>query len=143
MAISVASLAAALQTLLTDVAETAARASGFIRRRRKITGAGFVRSLVLGWMADPDAKIEDLAAPLGVADQSLQERFNDRAVDCLRRVLAAAMGYLFEARPETIPLLRRFTAVAIDDSTAWPCRRAWPPSIPAAAARTATPGAPG
>jgi hypothetical protein len=69
-------------------------------------------------MADPDAKIEDLAAPLGVADQSLQERFNDRAVDCLRRVLAAAMGYLFEARPETIPLLRRFTAVAIDDSTA-------------------------
>jgi hypothetical protein len=118
MAISVASLAAALQTLLTDVAETAARASGFIRRRRKITGAGFVRSLVLGWMADPDAKIEDLAAPLGVADQSLQERFNDRAVDCLRRVLAAAMGYLFEARPETIPLLRRFTAVAIDDSTA-------------------------
>jgi DDE family transposase len=118
MAISVPSLAAALQTLLTDVAEKAAAASGFIRRRRKITGAGFVQSLVLGWMADPKAKIEDLAAPLGVTDQSLQERFNDRAVDRLRRVLAAAMGYLFEARPEAIPLLRRFTAVAIDDSTA-------------------------
>lgn len=118
MAISVPSLAAALQTLLTTIADQAATASGLIRRRRKITGAGFVQSLVLGWMADPDAKIEDLAAPLGVADQSLHERFNDRAVDCLRRVLAAAMRYLFEARPETIPLLRRFTAVAIDDSTA-------------------------
>jgi hypothetical protein len=118
--ISVQGLAAALQTLLTDVADKAAAASGFIRRRRKITGAGFVQSLVLGWMADPRAKLEDLAAPLGVADQSLQERFNDRAVDCLRRVLKAAMGCLFEARPETIPLLRRFTAVAIDDSTTVP-----------------------
>src|SRR4051812_30596615 len=113
MAISVHGLAAALQTLLTDVADRAAKESGFVRRVRKITGAGFVQSLVLGWMADPEAKLEDLPAPLGVADQSLQERFNDRAVDCLRRVLTAAMGSLFEARPETIPLLRRFAAVAL------------------------------
>jgi hypothetical protein len=120
MAISVQSLAAALQTLLTEVAEQAARACGLIRRRRKLTGAGFVQALVLGWMADPQAKLEDLAAPLGIADQSLQERFNDRAVACLHRVLAAAMGYLFAARPEAIPLLRRFTAVALDDSTAVP-----------------------
>ena len=118
MANSVQSLAAALQTLLTDVADQAAKASGFVRRVRKITGAGFVQSLVLGWMADPDAKLEDLAATLGIADQSLQERFNDRAVDCLHRVLKAALAYLFEARPETIPLLRRFTAVALEDSTA-------------------------
>lgn len=120
MAISVQSLAAALQTLLTTGADEAAKESGFVRRVRKITGAGFVQSLVLGWMADPAAKLEDLAAPLGVTDQSLQERFNARAVDCLRRVLTAAMGRLFEARPETIPLLRRFAAVAIDDSTTVP-----------------------
>ena len=100
------------------VAEGAAKASGFVRRRRKITGAGFVQSLVLGWMADPRAKLEDLAATLGVADQSLDERFNDRAVDCLKRVLNAALGILFEARPEAIPLIRRFTAVALEDSTA-------------------------
>jgi hypothetical protein len=118
MAISVQTLAAALQTLLTTTADRAAKDSGFVRRVRKITGASFVQSLVLGWMADPQAKLEDLAASLGIAIQSLQERFNDQAVDCLRRVLAAAMGYLFEAQPETIPLLRRFTAVAIDDSTA-------------------------
>ena len=118
MAISVQTLAAALQTLLTTTADRAAKDSGFVRRVRKMTGAGFVQSLVLGWMADPHAKLEDLATTLGIAVQSLQERFNDQAVDCLRRVLGAAMGYLFEARPETIPLLRRFTAVAIDDSTA-------------------------
>lgn len=103
MSISVQSLAAALQTLLTAPAEQAARDSGFVRRVRKMTGASFVQHRVLGGMADPHARLEDLAATLGVAIQSLQERFHDRAVDCLRRVLAAAMGYLFEARPETIP----------------------------------------
>lgn len=117
MTISVQALATVLQTLLTDVADRAAEASGFIRRRRKITGAGFVRGLVLGWMADPDAKLEDLAAPLGVADQSLQERFNPRAVECLRMVLKEALRSLFGARPETIPLLRRFTEVVLEDST--------------------------
>src|SRR5437764_12690902 len=106
MTISVHDLAATLQTLLTDIANQAAKQSGFIRRVRKITGAGFVQALVLGWMADPKAKHDGLAAPLGVATQSLQERFNARAVDCLRRVLRHALGCLFGARPATIPLLR-------------------------------------
>jgi len=120
MTISVHALASTLQTLLTDVADTAAKQSGFIRRVRKITGAGFVQALVLQWMADPKAKQEDLAAELGVTTASLQERFNDRAADCLRRVLNHAMGCLFQARPETIPLLRRFPAVVLEDSTTSP-----------------------
>lgn len=120
MTISVHALASTLQTLLTDVANTAAKESGFIRRVRKITGAGFVQALVLQWMADPKAKQEDLAAQLGVTTASLQERFNDQAADCLRRVLNHAMGCLFQARPETIPLLRRFPAVVLEDSTTSP-----------------------
>jgi hypothetical protein len=117
MTISVHGLATVLQKLLTTDAEEAANESGFCRRRRKITGAGFVQSLVLGWMADPEADLDDLAAPLGVTVQSLQERFNDRAVDCLKRILRKATAVLFAARPETIPLLRRFTAVAVEDGT--------------------------
>ena len=117
MTLSVHGLAATLQTLLTAVADRAAKESGFVRRARKITGSGFVRALVLGWMADPQAKHDELADSLGVAAQSLQERFNARAVDCLQRVLTAAMQRLFGARPEAIPLLRRFTEVAVDDST--------------------------
>jgi Transposase DDE domain len=117
MTISLHGLATTLQTLLTDVATTAAKESKFIRRVRKITGAGFVQSLVLGWLADPDAKHDDLAATLGVTTQSFQERLTDKAADCLQRVLTTAMGYLFGARPETIPLLRRFTEVDLEDST--------------------------
>jgi hypothetical protein len=117
MMVSVHGLAAALQTLLTNDADTAAKESGFITRKRKISGAGFVQSLVLTWMNDPGAKLEDLAAPLGVALQSLHERLSPKAVDCLRRVLQKAMVLVFTARPETIPLLRRFTEVVLEDST--------------------------
>src|SRR4249919_1567019 len=117
MMVSVHGLAAALQTLLTNDADTAATESGFITRKRKISGAGFVQSLVLTWMNDPGAKLEDLAAPLGVALQSLHERLSPKAVDCLRRVLQKAMVLVFTARPETIPLLRRFTEVVLEDST--------------------------
>jgi hypothetical protein len=117
MALSVQGLAAALQTLLIDGAEKAAKDARFVLRKRKITGAGFVQALVLGWLDDPDAKLDDLAAPLGVAAQSLQERFDSRAVDCLRRVFKEVMGCLFAARPETIPLLRRFTEVCIEDGS--------------------------
>lgn len=120
MTISVHALASTLQTLLTEVAKTAAKQSGFIRRVRKITGAGFVQALVLQWMADPKAKQEDLAATLGVTTAALQERFNAQAVACLQRVLNQALGCLFQARPETIPLLRRFPAVILEDSTTSP-----------------------
>lgn len=127
MTVSVHGLAATLQTLLIAVADTAAKESGFVRRVRKITGAGFVQALVLGWMADPKAKHDELADTLGVATQSLQQRFNAAAADCLRRVLRHALSCLFAARPETIPLLRRFSAVGLDDSTTV----ALPPSLAA------------
>jgi hypothetical protein len=117
MTISLTGLASALQTLLIDDANNAAKESGFILRKRKISGAGFVQTLVLTWMGDPDAKLDDLAAPLGVAVQSLHERLNEKAVDCLQRVLKKALDLLFKAKPETIPLLRCFTKVVLEDST--------------------------
>lgn len=117
MALSVHGLADALQTLLTDVADKAARDTGFSVRKRKITGAGFVQALVLGWLNRPRATLDDLTIPLGVTVQSLHQRFNARAVACLHRVLAAMLELLFEARPEAIPLLRRFPEVCVEDAT--------------------------
>ena len=117
MAISVHGLADALQTLLTETSDEVAREVGFSVRRRKITGAGFVQALVLGWLNRPHATLDDLAAPLGVRVQSLHQRFNAHAVALLQRVLTAALESLFQARPETIPLLRRFPEVCIEDAT--------------------------
>jgi len=88
-----------------------------IQRRRTITGAGFVQTLVFGWLDDPKATIDDLGDELGVSKQGLDQRLDDRAADCLWRVVTTATQQLFAARPETISLLRRFSSVVIDDCT--------------------------
>src|SRR4029077_18917311 len=54
---------------------------------------------------------------LNVSKQGLDQRLDARAADCLWRLVQAANQQLFAASPETIPLLRRFTGVVIDDCT--------------------------
>ena len=52
MTITLDNLAEGLQTLFTTTADQAAKDSGMIQRRRTITGAGFVQTLVFGWLDD-------------------------------------------------------------------------------------------
>jgi hypothetical protein len=117
MTITLDQLADALQTLFTTDADQAAKDSGMIRRRRKISGADFVQALVFHWLENPQATIEEIIEDLEISEQAFNERFNTRAADCLRRVLEKALNRLFEARPEAIPLLRRFATVSVEDVT--------------------------
>ena len=116
-------VAAALQTVLGPTADAAARATGFTQRQSKLTGARFVQTLVFGWLATPQASLENLcqmAATLGVAvrPQSLDERFTEQAATCLEQVLTAALTAVLTADPVAIPLLRRFPGgVWLYDST--------------------------
>jgi hypothetical protein len=117
MTITLDRLADALQTLFTTEADQAAKDSGMVRRRRKLTGAAFVQALVFHWLENPQATIEEIIEDLQISEQAFNERFDDRAADCLRRVLEKALNQLFAAQPETIPLLRRFARVSIEDVT--------------------------
>jgi hypothetical protein len=117
MTITLDKLSDSLHTIFTTEADTAAKDSGMIQRQRTITGAGFVQTLVFGWLDDPTATIEDLGDELGVSKQGLDQRLDARAADCLGRVVTTATRQLFAASPETIPLLRRFSSVVIDDCT--------------------------
>ena len=117
MTITVDQLADALKTLFTTEAEQAAKDSGMIRRRRKLKGADFVQAVVFHWLEDPEATIDEVIEDLDLSEQAFNERLDDRAADCLRRVLEKALERLFAARPEAIPLLRRFAAVAVEDVT--------------------------
>jgi hypothetical protein len=56
-------VAAAMQTVLTTTADTAARRTRFVQRPRKakLTGSTFTQTLVFGWLADPDASLDSLA----------------------------------------------------------------------------------
>jgi len=111
-----------LQTVLTTVAKTAARSTGFIRRQRHLTGASFVQALVFGCLAQPTTSIEQLAqaaaaAGTPITPQGLAQRFTSEAAACLRTVLGAAAQQVVAADPVAIPLLQRFNGVFVLDST--------------------------
>lgn len=118
----IATVATAMQTVLTTAAERAARASGCVRRVREFTGPTLVQTLVFGWLAAPAATTDQLcqtAALLGVtvSPQGLAQRFTAAAADCLRRVLEAAVSQVVATDPVALPLLNRFPAVFVQDST--------------------------
>jgi hypothetical protein len=119
---SIPQLVQALQTVFTTIADQSGRASDFIVRQVKLRGSTFVQILVFGFLADPHATLEALAqtaAALGVhiTPQALDLRFTETAAACLEQVLAAAVAQLIAAAPVAIPILERFSAVEIQDST--------------------------
>jgi hypothetical protein len=111
-----------LQELLTSVADRIARETGFERRESKLGGAEFSQTLVFGWLANPEATLNELvqtAATLGIiiTEQGLDNRFTAPAAECLRQILATAVGMVVSARPAVLPILQRFNGVYIQDST--------------------------
>ena len=51
----------AIRSVLCEAAEQLARPTGLIKRQGKVTGPTFAQTLVLGWLADPQASLETLA----------------------------------------------------------------------------------
>jgi DDE family transposase len=110
-----------MQELLTDAAEQAAWDTGACQRTSPLSGAALVQTLVLGYLADPDAALEDLAqtaALLGhpVSPQALDQRFTEPLARCLERLLGQAVGRAAGA-PAAAAVLRKFAAVLVQDST--------------------------
>ncbi len=119
---SIADLVPVLQTLLTTTADQAGRESGLIRRVRLFTGATFVQTLVFGWLANPDATLENLAqtaATLGVSitGQGIADRFSPQSAICLAQVLAAAIQQTITATPTDLAVLNRFAGVVVIDGS--------------------------
>jgi hypothetical protein len=57
-------VAGALRAALTSAAEAAAEATGFVRRRSKVSGSAFARTLVFGRLANPRASLGAALATL-------------------------------------------------------------------------------
>jgi len=115
-------IVAPIQAVLIHHAEAAAHSCGFTQRRSKLSGACFVQTLVLGWLHQPQATLVNLtqmAATVGVAvtPQGLHKRFTKIGAACLKAVLDATIAQVVATEPVAIPLLRRFTAVLIQDSS--------------------------
>lgn len=119
---TIAELATTLHTALTTTAETCARATGAVQRQSKLTGATLVQTLVLGWQHQPQATLGQLAQMagtlgVGITPQGLEQRFTSRMADCLEQVLAATIREVVVSEPVAIPVLARFSAVTVQDST--------------------------
>jgi Transposase DDE domain len=120
--VTIAQLTETLRTLFTSTADGLARSSGFVQRRSKLGGAAFAQTLVFGALANPQAALPELAqvaAAVGVAisPQGLDQRCTEAAAVLLEQLLAAAVREVVAADPVAIPLLARFRAVVLLDSS--------------------------
>lgn len=114
----------AMQTLLTSAAAAADAKLHYTKRpdQAKFTASTLVQTLVFGWLAHPDATLEQLtqcAARVGVtvSTQAIDQRLNLCTAKLLQHLLGASMQHLIAAEPVAIPILQRFTGVRVQDST--------------------------
>lgn len=119
---SIASLARPLRRILTEDAEHAARASGCVQRVRNFSGATLIQTLVLGFLAAPDASLSQLcqqAAARGVtiSPQGLEQRFTRALTDALRQVLEAVVRETVAGEAVPLALFERFGHVWVLDTT--------------------------
>jgi hypothetical protein len=119
---TVAGVGGAMQRVLTTTAALAARRTGAVQRVRKFTGPTLVQTLVFGWLTHPAATLDQLcqvAATRGVTitPQGLAGRLGSTTAACLEQVVGAAVTELVATEAAVLPLLDRFTAVVVQDST--------------------------
>src|SRR4051794_9426870 len=103
MPLSVAELQPVLHDLFFDTADQLARAAGFCRRARKLTGPAFAQALVFGLLENPDATLEDFAdfaeeaLDLTISPQAVDQRFTAEAATFLHDLLAEAFNRSFNS----------------------------------------------
>lgn len=119
---SIPSLATTLATLFTTTADRVAREGGFLQRRRKLSGSVLATTLVFGFLDQPTATLRQLqqtAAQTGVvvSPQAIAQRCTEQAATFLQALLGEALHTLVSGEPVAIPLLQRFAAVEVMDST--------------------------
>jgi hypothetical protein len=116
-------LARTMQQTLSATAERHARSSRFIQRQRTLTASAFCEAVVFGWLQHPASSVPQLAQMLAARNvtmsvQGLNKRFSPAAARLLYQVLLEVTAIHLPAHaPVRLPLLRRFTAVDLDDSS--------------------------
>ena len=113
-------LGGALQALFTEGADALNQEIGFIQRERGFTVGSLVALLVFGWIERPRQSFAALSMRAGVSAQALQQRLTDKAVVFFQALLQEALRITLMGRPPLIPLVRRFTAIQVHDSTQLP-----------------------
>jgi hypothetical protein len=115
-------LAGVLQTLFVTDAKDLARTTKMVKRERKLTGPVFAQTLVFGWLAKPDATLEELAdfafaCGTDVSFQAIDQRITANAIDFTEQLLCRALEYCCCVNSDVLPLLDRFEGVYTVDTS--------------------------
>jgi hypothetical protein len=119
---SIPQLAEALERILEEEAVSLAKETGFIERERAFTGADFAQALILGWLQRPDERLEGFTQILerrevSISASGLSQRFTQQAAIFMQRLLERLAEVQMQAEAVDVPLLRRFSAVVVEDSS--------------------------
>jgi hypothetical protein len=111
-----------MQKILTEIADKCAEKTGFVQRKRVVSGSGFAQALVFGFMADPSATRADLnqaatAAGMVLSTPGLDKRFNGKAAYFLETLLSEAVKETIYCHQPAASLLSRFNGVYVGDSS--------------------------
>lgn len=118
----IAKVSATVQALLGTMAEEVAKDHPVVLRQRKFTTATLVRTFVLGFLDKPRASDEELAqmaalCGVQVTTQAIEQRQTPRLAEFLEALFRRATQYVVKSEKTLAPLLERFAAVLILDST--------------------------
>lgn len=113
---------AAMEAVLTTHADHLARSTGFIQRQGALYGHDFARLWVLGWLQNPQASLDELAQfarrlGISITSQGIHDRWSPQAANFLKALFEVALAQVVVADPVASPLLSRFGAVVLEDST--------------------------
>ena len=119
---SIARLSGILRRLFCVEANRLARQAGVIQRERVLSGASLLQLLVFGWLTNPQGGPSHLARFAGslglkLSKQAVEERFTMHTADWLLAVLRRGVQFLVCAQAVSIPLLKRFSAVLVEDGS--------------------------
>jgi hypothetical protein len=107
---TLAKLSEEMHRLLTSTANQVACETGFVQRAAKLTGAHFAQALVLGWLNNPAATLQQLAQMAGtvgvaISPQGIDQRCSATAATFLQRLVEAAVTTVISGESAPIPLL--------------------------------------
>lgn len=119
---SVSQQAEALERILEEEAVHLAKETGFIERERAFNGADCAQALILGWLQRPDERLEGFVQMLerrevSISASGFSQRFTQAAATFLQQILEQLAKGQIQAEMVDIPLLRRFRAVIVEDSS--------------------------
>lgn len=119
---SVTQIETHFRDLFGEQADQVARETGCVKRQRKWTGRTLLLTLVFGWMRHSDASLESLsrvgqAVGVQVTDSAVHKRFTPELATFLQRMLEQVSQRVVQGEPVPNRLLRRFTAVVLEDSS--------------------------